>query len=569
MVKKLETANQTMTEVFQRQKGLCALCGKVFDSPSLNGDKHFIALSKTANDEPNSIHEELTMLCNVCQHSIQSKLLSDNVYHVKRFAFPHASFEKYGYADLLADMKDMVEQSLADAGNINDLKSARNILRDAINTLKTANLEQDDFSGLVERLNTMLEDLNNRQSQQNKKNEEEYTSKLVSIKEKIDATLAEVDNSNDFRKSREMLVALQNELVSSKLRRENHDELSSRLIAAFESLNIRQSQEWERYEMECSENYFNLKPIVQQAVLFADGCANFNQAREALIKAQGEFKGLKLKKEHREELFSQIQNAFERLNERQRAEREIFEKEANENFAQVNETVNAAIEFAKQAEIFKQAREALINAQNVIKNLKLKREQRDELYERIRAAFNDINERQTVEMQSFDNESAENYQKLTEKLDAVSDDIENTTDFALNREKLIAIQSEIKLLRLRKEHRQELFTRVRQSFAAFDNKRKEHRERINKEKLDKLTSIKQNLENKIERLEDSIGWDVRSLEYQREKLAKTVEDENPEAYKEIVEIIESIEARIKDKNSNIEEIRSRIVDIQNDLDKML
>jgi hypothetical protein len=263
-----------------------------------------------------------------------------------------------------------------------------------------------------------------------------------------------------------------------------------------------------------------------------------------------------------------LQQSFERLNERQAKEREEFERDAEENYINITAGVEEAITFANESSIFKEARERLIDTQNSIKGIKLKREHRDQLYSRIREVFDELNQRQTDEMTSFNSECEENYEKLVQRLEQIIDEINNNTDFALNREKLIALQSEIKILRLKKNQRNELFAKTREAFNIFDRRRKEHRERISREKLDKLTSIKLNLDAKIQRLVDSINWDIRSLTYQKEKLESFGEDDDPTARKEIVEIIVSIENRIADKQSNIEEIKSRIHDIQNELEKL-
>jgi hypothetical protein len=88
---------------------------------------------------------------------------------------------------------------------------------------------------------------------------------------------------------------------------------------------------------------------------------------------------LKLKKgKPRRIVFRKSRVAFEQLNSRQSAEREEFEKEATVNYAAVRRLSTKQLRFRRVA-IFKSARQQLIDAQEAIKNAKLKREQRDEL----------------------------------------------------------------------------------------------------------------------------------------------------------------------------------------------
>lgn len=553
-----------MTAVFERQKGMCSLCGKKFDELGDASDKHFL----TTQVQNNGNTDDVLMLCNQCRHSVHNLLSDDGTIKLKKYNFPHAGFLSYNYESMLGDVKSTVEEVLLKAATPTDLKTTRNELRDTLLTVRNLSLEKEHSAELVERLSNTLEDLNKRQDEIYKRNEEEYQNKLELFTGKFDQNMAEIEVLTDFRQSRERLVALQTELNAAKIKRDNYDAFAQRILKAFDDLNTRQAREWERYEMECADNYLKLKETVVHATTFADNAENFNQARKLLIAAQSEFKGLKLKKENREELFSQIQAAFEKLNGRQAVEREGFEKEAEENYATVRPIVDEAIVFSVESPIFKQARQQLIDAQEAIKNVKLRREQRDELYSIIREAFNALNDRQTEEFATHDTECNENNDRLDQKLNEIITDINVTTDFALNRDKLIAVQSEIKLLKLRKEQRQDLFTKTREAFNLFDRKRKEHRDRISKEKLEKLNSIKTNLENKIARLEDSMDWDRRSLDYQKEKLSKMTEEENPETAKEVTEIIDSIEARLTDKEKNIEEIRTRITDIQSELEKL-
>jgi hypothetical protein len=153
----------------------------------------------------------------------------------------------------------------------------------------------------------------------------------------------------------------------------------------------------------------------------------------------------------------------------------------------------------------------------------------------------------------------ENNDRLDQKLNEIKTDINNTTDFALNRDKLIAVQSEIKLLKLRKEQRHELLPRQGKPLTSLTATQRPPGSIFYKEKNTNAEFHQGKPRNKIARLEDSIEWDRRSLDYQKDKLGKFEPGENPDPVREVSEIVDSIEARIADKEKNIEESGSGLV----------
>ena len=89
----------------------------------------------------------------------------------------------------------------------------------------------------------------------------------------------------------------------------------------------------EKIEPDALQNYNSLKVKVNNAVNQADQSSDLKLAREKLKEVQSEFKGLKLLREHREELYQKVQQSFERLNMRQEKDRELYEKEAYTNYS--------------------------------------------------------------------------------------------------------------------------------------------------------------------------------------------------------------------------------------------
>jgi chromosome segregation ATPase len=329
------------------------------------------------------------------------------------------SEEKYNEA--INGITAEIEALEKTAEETNEWKEIRGSLNDAKDKLKALFLKDEDTNKLLDRINATFDKINQRQQEEQEKFEEESNENYEKVKEKVDEAIKKSNESEDFKQAREYLLEAQNEFKGVRLRRSQRDELYDSINAAFEKINQRQIEERENYEMECSENYIKLKQNIMEAVEFSKKSAHFGKARQALIDVQSKIKGKKLKRDQREELYQIIRDNFEDLNQRQEKDREQFEAESAKNYDNLSKIVDDAIAFASDTENYKDGREQLINAQSAIKGMKLKREQRDELYARIRKIFNELNDRQSQEREDFDKVTGHSYEKLTEKVNQCFD----------------------------------------------------------------------------------------------------------------------------------------------------
>ncbi len=456
-----------------------------------------------------------------------------------------------------------VEYLLEISNSSTEWKELRNRHKEISSTMHNLSLPQESTQELSDKLNSALELVIARQKAEYEANQKEFNENYDRIKVIVNSAVDASKTEPEYKKSREALLAAQNEFKSAKLLREHKEEFIQLINNAFEDLNKRQMEERENYEMECIENYHSLKAKVDEAINFANSSPNFTNARKALIEAQGEIKGKRLKREQRDSLYQVIRDCFDSLNVRQSEERITMDSESEANYAKIKKVVDEAISFAQNVnDNFKEARETLISAQGAIKNTRLRKEQRDELYAAIRAVFEEVNSKQSEDREKYEKECGENYSKLKTKVEEAFVDVENTGDFRLIREGLIAVQNEIRILKLTKDQRTELFTRLRGAFELFDKRRNEYFEKRKEDKANKLTSIKSNLEMKIDRLRESIEKDNESLELQKNKLAEVGDNESFRG--EIEQRINAINDRIKEKQDKIIETEQRIKEIENE-----
>ena len=474
--------------------------------------------------------------------------------------------DETAYRTAYDTFKTELDKAVAFTGESTDWREIRKQLVDVRDRLKALFLKEEDNHELNDIIRATLESVNQRQSEEQEKLDQESQANYDSVIGIVNESVEFAKTSNDFKKSREALLAAQDAFKNIKLKRSHKDELYKMINTAFDGVSQKQNEDRENYEMECIENYHNLKNKIDAAIEFSNKSEIFAEARKALINVQSLIKGLKLKREQRDELYQLIRDAFDGVNTRQENERLEFANITNENYDKIKKVVTDSIAFAESSEDYSLSREQLINAQNQIKAMKLKRDQRDELFAEIRAVFETLNEKQSSERESYDTECNQNYEKLTEKINDCFGLVHGTTEFNIIRESLITVQGEVRIARLKKDQRNELFSRIREAFSLFDKKKNEYYDQRKEDKTSKLQDIKTNLIEKIARLEDVMAKDLESLEIQKSKLSDSSIDEF--LISEINTKIGNIESRIKEKQESIDQSKARIAEIDVEISKL-
>ncbi|HRP01107.1 MAG TPA: DUF3945 domain-containing protein [Candidatus Kapabacteria bacterium] len=467
------------------------------------------------------------------------------------------------YDEAFKVINDEINQNISFANESNDWREIRNRLNISKDKLKGIFLKDEDNTKMLDLINSGIESVNKRQAEEIEKIEKESFDNYNNVIDKVKDSVEKSKELKDFKQAREALMSAQDLFKHLRLRRSHKDELIKIINDAFDSLTNRQIEERENYEMECIENYHNLKGLVEHAVGFSKNSPIYAKSREALIKVQNEIKGKKLKRDQREELFQSIRTAFEAVNSKQDEERNSFDGETSDNFNKLKKIVDEAIAFAQNTEEFSVAREQLINAQSAIKGVKLKREQRDDLYAQIRTVFDELNSKQSVDRTEYESECNENYAKLTQKVDDCFALVLGVTDFKLIRESMITVQSEVKIAKLKKEQRSELFSRIREAFSQFDKKKDEFFSKRREERKSKLGEIKDNLVEKLNRFQELLNKDIEQLEVFKKKIEEA--NDNEVLVNDLNNRITAMNARINDKNKNIEDTNARIQDIDKEI----
>ncbi len=234
--------------------------------------------------------------------------------------------------------------------------------------------------------------------------------------------------------------------------------------------NNRETVDWEA-------NYLKLKTLLDQALRDARKQADLRTAKEILIKAQAAFRDFRLKPEAREELYREIQEAFSGLNRKIEEERLRFEQESHYHYLELKMKVEEAVKLAANESDWREARKYLLDVQQEFKGIRMIPEQREALYSKLQQAFDEVKLRQDSEHLSFMQASEEHYRQLAPMVEKALTRAGNDDDFAAIREYLVSVQASFRGVRMEKEKRETLYSKLQLAFDTLNGRMDREREK--------------------------------------------------------------------------------------------
>ncbi|NVN96061.1 MAG: hypothetical protein HXX18_12335 [Bacteroidetes bacterium] len=368
------------------------------------------------------------------------------------------------------------------------------------------------------------------------------------LKNKLELMLGKVKKTTDLREAKGYLIEIQNCFKGLKLQREDREELFNRLQTAFADINQKISDERMNFENEAASNYFIIKNKVEEAVYMAHNCKDSKECWNFLIEVQSLFKGVKLQREHRETLYTKLQGAFNTLKEIQNAEATTFVEETIQNYEELKQSVHQAVVFAINAEDTRAAKDVLINAQAHLRDAKLSREQKDELYANLQDAFTTINIRKEEETEKNTALAQIQYEEYSPKVKEVLIQAEESTDFKIVREELKDLQTKLRESSLLREQRIELQTLLQQAFEKLNSRQDSERNSFTKEASDNYKRLKALVSKGLSQAEETHEYkDTREFlkKIQSEfKGIKMIKEEREELYARLQTAFEILNARV-------------------------
>lgn len=193
---------------------------------------------------------------------------------------------------------------------------------------------------------------------------------------------------------------------------------------------------------------------------------------EELRGLQQEAKRIRISDQHWPEFNSICQEIYQYI-------QRLKDEEGRRNGPKIRETVARAVEAANsQSTDFKAIREQLKAAQEELKATSLPREEKDRLWKRLNEAFEVLKRRQERQGEIRRSKQAVEFDRIKGLLEAVTQTIGVTSDLKGAKQRLIAVQAELKAkgADLSKEQKDLLFGRIKTAFEIINRRMNEERQ---------------------------------------------------------------------------------------------
>ncbi|MFN0200676.1 MAG: hypothetical protein ACKVTZ_04115 [Bacteroidia bacterium] len=327
-----------------------------------------------------------------------------------------------------------------------------------------------------------------------------------------------------------------------------------------------------------TENYQIFVEKVAEIEAEVATTTEWREMREKLLGVKTEMREAHLERTQKDELFDRLNKAFDALSLRQTTEKQQYEQEAAINFAALNSEIEQQAQAAEDVEIFQPVREALKKIQGEVKDAKLTREQRNELFELLDKTFKRLAERQNSVQEGYEKASSENYTRLKERVEIGAKLANFSDDFNEAREYLKDVQADINEVKLTRTQRDELRQAARTAFEKLNERAdkyyKDKRfayEKMQKEREEMRIRKRQEWEfrqkEKIMRLEKDIERIQKSLDRDNDTAANLREELEVEDDAKLTAKLQKVDADIAEKSAKITKIKEEIAQIEVELNK--
>ena len=456
-------------------------------------------------------------------------------------------------------LKNQLEQALKKVNQTSDLREAKGFLIEVQNSFKGLKLAKEDREELYSQLQDSFAEINKKIEDERFDFTNEAQQNYSVIKIKVEEALFLASNPKEFKETWDFLIEVQALFKGAKLLREHREILYAQLQEAFAKIKVFGEIEKTNFEKESAQSYIQLNQTIEEAISKANQTDDFRFAKDLLIKAQSEFRNVKLAKEKREELYSKLQDAFTMLNIRQEEISQKNDQEAENQYNLFIPRANDILKHANESLDFHQLRTDLKDLQAEIRDSALSREQRESLRTILQEAFETLNLRQDYEKNSFEREAQENYKSLKKKVNDGLIQAEETNEYKETREYLKKIQAEFKGIKLIREQREELYSRLQTAFEIL-NKRVDEFFLEKKKNWEvrmqyKLTS----LSTDIFQLRESLETDLENLQELEEHLGIIQSSEKE------TDTVLGLKARISSVRINIERKETQIKNMESEI----
>lgn len=293
------------------------------------------------------------------------------------------------YYEIIDEVKDTVQFAI----NHHDAREAWDKLMELQNTLRPLKLLRHHREEVVRLMNEAFDTLKQKRGIVQQQQHQQSDSGFESLLNLSNTVLHQAQHEPDLQKAKNAIFELLEVVKSTHLIKPHREEISKNIQEAFTWIDLRKSQEKDEKQAESARLKQEILSFIEQGRQMAETATEFNPVWDYLKNIQSQIRSSNLTKEHRDHLFTTVQQAFEILKSRQETFYNDLHKEAIDNYKMLKEKVEKASKMAQSSLELKKAKDYVKSVQAEFKGLKLRKEEREELYQKISKAFDTISQR--------------------------------------------------------------------------------------------------------------------------------------------------------------------------------
>ncbi len=214
-------------------------------------------------------------------------------------------------ARLLPEIEASVEKARS-----NPDQNTWNHLLELQQEIRHLDMTREAREHLMGRLQDAFDVLKMKKEKEQKVRQEQLLGNTLKIEELVEEGEIIAKQGSDFKIAFERLRFIQQSFRDLQVDPAEREGLYNRLQQSFDLLKKRQQNYFDERDSESNTNYNRLKPVIRKGLERAQTSMEFKKTREMLKRLQEEFKGIKMKPDSRQELYSLLQKAFDTLNQR-------------------------------------------------------------------------------------------------------------------------------------------------------------------------------------------------------------------------------------------------------------
>ena len=453
-----------------------------------------------------------------------------------------------------------LSEAIRKAENTEDLREAKSILIEIQQNFRGVKLLWKDREELNTRLQEAFRKINSQIENEKKQSYEEALLNYTQLKVKVDEASFLASNPKDFNETWEFLLEVQAMFKNTRLLNEHRETLYGKLQESFTKIKEFRERERNEFTSGSLQNQAQLNELLAEIIKSVQESDDFRGLKDRLINLQSEIRNAKLTREVRDELNTRLQDAFTMLHIRQDA---VFTEKRQTAESQFQDFSSRAKEILKQANEstdYNKVRADIKQIQSEIRDSALFTEQRESLRNTIQEAFETVNNRQDQERLTFETEAQNNYNRLKKLVDDGLAQANESNEYKETREYLKKIQSEFRGIKMVKEQREVLYSRLQSAFDILNTRVDIYFREKKKNWEVKMQYRLSSLNTDVYRLRETIASETQNL--------KELEDfyqniANPAVHD--TKAVLGLKARMSSLQIGIEKKKQQVVEIENEI----